>query len=355
MAYDVAVIGLGAMGSAAVYHLARRGLRVLGVDRFSPPHDKGSSHGKSRAIRKAYFEHPSYVPLVLRAYELWRELEAETGARLLNPTEMLLVGKEDSTVVRGSIESARTHGLKHTVLSTAQVRSAYPALNVRPGEIAVREDEAGVLFPEDAVAAHLDRARQLGAELRFGEVADPLAAPLAPKTVLATGPWMKALLPELPLAVERQLMFWFDPVSDPGRIPLFLWDFDGRAFYVIPDLRGDGFKVSFHHRGPHADPHRPQAPATDDEIGPVREQLARAVPSLNGALRRSATCFYTVTPDEHFVVGFHPKRPDVTLLSPCSGHGFKFSAVIGEIAADLATEGRTRHPIDLFRPDRFES
>ena len=353
MSHDVAVIGLGAMGSAAAYHLAKRGLRVVGIDRFSPPHDRGSSHGGSRAIRHAYFEHPDYVPLVRRSVDLWQTLEAETGRELLRKTEMVLIGREDSPIVAGSLASARSHRLPHRSMTTAELRSEYPSLLTRDGDVGVHEENAGVLFPEDCVRAHLDRARELGAELRFGVTVPDLETSPAPKIVLTAGPWMGAFLPGLPLRVERQVTFWFDPASDPGRIPLFLWDYEGRPFYVIPDLRGDGFKVAFHHRGETTDPDRIRREVSSQEVEDVRRRLAETVPALNGPLRRASTCMYVVTPDEHFVIGPVPDRPEVFVASACSGHGFKFAPVVGEALADLVMEGITRHPIGLFRVDRF--
>ena len=214
-----------------------------------PPHDRGSSHGGTRAIRQAYFEHPDYVPLVRRSFDLWKTLEAETGRDLLRKSEMVLIGREDSPVVAGSLSSARSHHLPHRSMTPAELGSEYPSLIIRDGDVGVYEENAGVLFPEDCVQAHLDRARDLGAELRFGESVTDLDPALAPQFVLTAGPWMGAFLPTLPLRIERQVTFWFDPASDPGRIPLFLWDYEGRPFYVIPDLRGEGFKVAFHHRG----------------------------------------------------------------------------------------------------------
>jgi sarcosine oxidase len=351
--HDVVIIGLGVMGSAAAYHLARRGAHVLGLERFPAPHDRGSSHGRSRVIRQAYFEHPDYVPLLLRAYESWRALERECGRPLLRTTGALMIGHEESPVVRGSVESARTHGLKHRMLSSRELAREYPALRVRPDEIALREEEAGVLFVEDCLAAFQDGARRAGAELRFGVAAPRIGEPAARRTVVTAGPWMPALAPSLPLKIERQVMLWFEPTADVGGIPVFMWDRGTPLFYGIPDVSGDGFKVCFHHGGEITMPDGVRRDVSAEDVDAMRRRLDETIPAINGRLRDAKTCLYTNTPDEHFAIGPMPGRPDVVIGSACSGHGFKFAPVVGEILADLSIEGRTRRPIGLFRPDRF--
>ncbi len=352
MSYDVAVIGLGVMGSAAAWRLARRGLKVVGLEQFAPAHDRGSSHGKSRVIRQAYFEHPDYVPLVLRAYELWRELEKETGRELLLKTGGLMIGPPESPIVRGSLESARVHSIPHRLLAAEDLRRRFPFMRFGERDVAVEEFEAGVLFPEEAVLAFQERARALGAELRFG-VKAAIGDPAAPKVVVTAGPWAGEFAPALPLRVERLVMFWFDPVSDGGRIPLFIWDYEGRPFYAVPDVRGHGVKTGFYHTGVFASPDGVRREVREDEVAEIRSVLARAIPALDGKLRATAVCLYTNTPDAHFAIGALPGRPDVVIASPCSGHGFKFAPVIGEILADLSAEGRTRHPVGLFALDRL--
>jgi len=347
---DVAVVGLGVMGSAAAYHLARRGLSVLGLEQFSPAHDRGSSHGLTRVIRQAYFEHPAYVPLVLRAYELWAELEKECGRELYRRTGGLMIGRPESAIVRGSLESARTHGLRHRMLSVGELRERFPFMRFRDDEVALEEFDAGVLLAEEAVMAMQELARRHGAELRFGERAKIGELTAAKKTVVTAGAWAAELLPVL--KAERQVLYWFDPVSDRERIPLFIWDRDGRPFYSIPDVRDHGVKVAFHHGGEITTPDRLRRDVEASEVEDMRRRLRETVPVLDGALRKSAVCLYTNTPDEHFAIGTLPSG--VLLASPCSGHGFKFAPVVGEILADLATAGKTRHPIDLFGLDRFQ-
>lgn len=373
--YDVAVIGLGAAGSAAAFHLARRGKRVIGLERFWPAHDRGSSHGRTRIIRQAYFEHEDYVPLLLRAYELWRELEAESGRELLLVTGGLMIGSPGSSVVSGALESARAHGLPHRVLDGGDLGREFPQLRVEPGEIALLEPEAGILFPEDCVRAHLDLAVRRGAELRFGVEAafprDPLAPGDGPveidaggerieagRVVVTAGAWTMRLLPSLdiPLSVERVFVLWLEPTSDaaafaPGRFPIFIWKRPGEVFYGFPAVRGDGVKVAFHHGGRTVDPDHVPREVTEDEVARMRRALARAIPALDGRLLGASTCIYTNTKDEHFAIGLLGGGR-VALASACSGHGFKFSSVVGEVLADLATAGTTRLPIGFLGLDR---
>jgi len=344
--HDVAVVGLGVMGSAAAYELAKRGLRVLGLERFHAGHDRGSSHGRTRVIRQAYFEHPDYVPLILRAYERWRALEMETGRELLRRTGALMIGPPESVIVSGSLSSARSHGLPHRWLTANEVQSEFPMLTPEPGEVALYEPAAGVLFAEEAVLAFQERARELGADLRFGEFVAPHERP-ARKTVVTTGPWMTDWMSDLPLTVERQVTYWLEPIE----LPLFIWDRGGRPFYGVPNVRGEGVKVAFHHGGETSTPDLVRREVQAEEMAEMRARLSKTVPGLN-SLRRASTCLYTNTPDGHFAIGLSSN--EVAVASACSGHGFKFAPVVGEILADLVVEGRSRIPIDLFRLDRFQ-
>lgn len=375
--FDVIVIGLGGMGSAAAAHLAARGRRVLGLEQFQPAHARGSSHGRSRVIRLAYFEHPSYVPLLLRAYELWEKLERDSGRPLLTITGGLMIGTPDSEVVRGSLRSAEQHRLAHEMLDAAEIRRRFPPFTPQPGDVAFYEERAGVIHPERAIHAHLEQATRHGAELRFDErVLDWQARPSgdvavrttrgsyqAARLVLAPGAWAPDLfrLPGLPLEIERQVLYWFAPPGGtapfaPGRFPIYIWDRgNGVQFYGFPaDERG--VKVAFFRTD---NPARCTPEAIDrvvhpDEVRAIRDALAPCIPGLSaGALVETVTCMYTLTPDHHFVVGLHPGHPPVVIASPCSGHGYKFATVIGEILADLAVDSVARHPIGLFSPLRF--
>jgi sarcosine oxidase len=377
--YDVVVAGLGAMGSAAAFHLARRGARVLGLDRFAPPHDRGSSHGRSRIIREAYFEDPLYVPLVQRAYELWDELEIAAGTQLFRRTGGLMLGPRDGAVVSGALASARRHGLAHEELDATEVTRRFPAFHPTPGMVGVWEPRAGYLVPERAVAAHLALAAQHGAELRTGESvlrweaggdrveyvtarSGAHATYAARRLVLAAGAWTRRLLePELqlPLVVERVVQHWFRPARDaelfaPDRFPIFICEYaPGLAWYGFPDA-GEGVKAALHHHGElGVDPDVLRREVAPEEVAAVRALLRTFMPAADGPLLDSAVCMYTNTPDEHFVVDVHPAHPEVVIASPCSGHGFKFSSAIGELVADLATGGRTGFDLTPFRIARL--
>lgn len=361
--FDVIVVGLGGMGSAAVAHLAARGSRVLGLEQYQPGHAHGSSHGRSRVIRLAYFEDPAYVPLLLRAYELWRTLEADSGRSLLQITGGLMIGSPSSDVVSGTLRSARAHHLAHEVLDAAQIRRRFPPFEPPEGTVAVYEPEAGVVLPEDAIHAHLDLAVGHGAQLRFDERAVEWRVTAgggvhvtttgghyeAEQLILAPGPWAPDLFQyeALPLSVEPQILYWFDPPGGaapfaPGGFPVYIWDLgDGVQFYGFPADEQGRVKVAFYRS------------KQTDEVA-MRQVLGAYLPSLGGGrLVEQVTCRYTLTPDHHFVIGRHPEHPQVVLTSPCSGHGYKFASVVGEILADLIRDGTTRHPIGLFAPDRF--
>jgi sarcosine oxidase len=376
LTHDVIVAGLGGMGSAAVYQLAGRGQRVLGLERFSPAHDRGSSHGRSRIIRQAYFEGSEYVPLLLRAYELWEQLEEETGQRLMTLTGGLMIGREDGELVSGSVRSAEEHGLPYEMLDAAEIRRSFPAYAPGPETVALYEEKAGFVRPEETVKAHLDQASSSGADLRFGEpvlsweasgdgvrVETPKSTYEAGRLVISPGAWAPQVLADLdlPLEVIRQVMFWYEPKNGlepflPERFPIFIWEpEDGNMFYGFPAQDADrGVKAAFFRAGG-----VPTSPDTidrevhEEEIGFLRSYLAEHVPELAGRCLDARACMYTNTPDEHFVISAHPEHPQVVIACGFSGHGYKFCSVVGEIVADLAIEGSTRHPIDLFSPARL--
>ena len=375
--YDVIVAGLGGMGSSAAYHLAGRGKRVLGLERHTPAHDRGSSHGQSRIIRLAYSEDPAYVPLVIRAYELWERLERETGEDLMTITGGLMIGPPGTRFFEGSKESAKRYDLPYEVLDAAELKDRYPVFEPTPDTVALFEEKAGFLRPEASVKAHLNRASSLGADLRFGEeilsweptqsrvrVETTTGTYEAERLVVTAGAWAPKLLADLglPLEVTRQILFWFDPKGGiepflPDRFPIFIWEpEDGNSFYAIPAHDGPrgGVKVAFFRAdGKPADPETIDREVHDEEVEFIRGYLARYVPDLDGTFLNAKTCMYTNTPDEHFVISTHPNYPQVAIAAGFSGHGYKFCSVVGEILADLATEGETSHPIDLFSPTRL--
>ncbi|MBX6351598.1 MAG: FAD-dependent oxidoreductase [Clostridia bacterium] len=395
--WDVVVVGLGIMGAAALWALARRGVAVLGLERFSPGHDRGSSHGESRIIRTAYFEGPVYVPLAQRAFELWEELERRAGRRLLVPTGALMIGAPDSPVVAGTLASAEAWRLPHEVLDAAALRRRFPALSPPADAVGVFETRAGALDPEASLAALLHDAQAHGAEWRGGlrvrgweeadggrlriwaepapeagpagsaagptgsapEGREPLAV-LARRVVLCAGPWTAELLPgRFPLWVERQVMHWFDVagVGDefgPGRLPVFIWQRrDGEQFYGLPALEGGLVKFCRHHGGEATTPDAVERAVRPADIEAVEAARRELLPGLAPGPVRSKTCLYTNTPDEHFCIGPLPEEPRVVLACGFSGHGFKFAPVVGEILADFALEGRTEYPADRFAPARF--
>jgi sarcosine oxidase len=371
--YDVIVVGLGAMGSAAAYALAVRGLRVLGVDRHQPPHRHGSHHGESRIIRKAYYEHPAYVPLLERAFAAWRELEDRAHATLFRRTGGLMIGAPTGELVPGVLASARAHHLPHEVLSSDALAARYPQFRVDPSMIAVWEDDAGILYPEACVRAFLEGARAAKAELRYGELAQEwTCGPEGVRVrtardryssgalVLAAGASMGELVAELRshLRVERQVVAHFAPASEPaairsGRFPIFCLEEPGGAFYYgFPDL-GTGCKIARHHGGTIGEPDDLSRQATDADIADIRGFMDRRLPQANGALKASDVCLYTNTPDFHFLVDRHPRHDEVILASVCSGHGFKFASVMGEIIAELVQGKRPAFDLSMFRMARL--
>jgi sarcosine oxidase len=374
--YDVIILGLGAMGSAAAHALARRGRRVLGLEQFSPAHDRGASHGRSRIIREAYFEDPAYVPLIQRAYELWTELQSTWAAPLLVMTGGLMIGPRGGELVEGALASARTHRLAYELIDAAEVRARVPALHPDDGTVAVAEPRAGVLFPETCVRAQLAAAAGSGAELRFEErvvrwgasgagvsVQTDRGRYTAGGLVITAGPWAAQVVPELglPLIVERNVMFWFRPLRNaglfgPDRFPIYILEYAPGAFiYGFPAFGDDGVKIAHHHSGEFCTPQTIRREVSAGEVDRMRQLLGRYLPDANGDLLATVTCMYTNTPDGHFIIDHHPVHPAVTIGCGFSGHGFKFAPVVGEILADLAIEGRTRHPIDLFRLRRLTS
>jgi len=369
-AYDVVVIGLGAMGSAAVLHLARRGQRVLGLERFAPGHENGSSHGATRMIRLGYFEHPSYVPLLRRTYALWRELETAAAERILHITGIAEMGPPGGVLVSGTLAAVRLHGLPHTVLGAAELMQRFPAFRLPADYVGVLQPDGGFLRVEPALRAHLTQARAAGAELRLGETVraiEPRAGGVrivtdrqqvdAGAAIVAAGAWVKKLLPDLPapLRVTRQVMAWFAPrdaaLFAADRFAVFLLESPLGMHYGFP-VDDVGVKFAKHYHADQAvDPDVPGQGVSAADEALIRPALEQYLPLANGPMLDAKTCLYTMTPDGDFIID----RPDsqIIVASPCSGHGFKFAPVVGEIVADLATAGATAHDISRFRLGRF--
>ena len=376
MTYDVIVAGVGGMGSAACWQLARRGQRVLGLERFDIPHSMGSSHGISRIIRLPYYEDPAYVPLLRRAYALWREAEQASGQSLLVTTGSLDGGPEDSAVFAGALASARLHGLAHEVLTGAAVNARFPGYAMPSRYRFVLQPEGGLLASERAVVAHANLAMGAGATIRARErVLRWEASPggegvtvwtdkgtyRAGRLVLTAGAWMADLAPVLAgLAVpERQVLAWLQP-HEPGvfttaNFPVFNLQAEEGRWYGFPVYEVPGFKFGrYHHRGETAaaDAMRREPDREDEDL--LRAFAERYFPRGAGPTLALRACMFTNTPDEHFVLDRHPGHKQVILASPCSGHGYKFCSVVGEILADLATgDGSTAHEIGFLRLARL--
>jgi sarcosine oxidase len=370
---DAVVIGLGAMGSAALASLARRGCRAVGIERFEPGHDRGSSHGATRIIRQGYFEHPSYVPLVRAAYPLWRELAAEAGEPLIDTTGIVEVGAADCELVTGTLAASRQHGLAHDVLDAGALRRRFPLFDGPDHYVAVFQPDGGFLRAEPAIRVLLARARAAGAELRTGETVraiEPHGEGVRVVTtsgtidagcaVVAAGPWVKTLLPSLPVAIRvtRQVLAWFAP-RDPGlfakdRFPVFLLQNADGMFYGFPDDGTGSVKIAKHHHADETvDPDRCDRVVSAADEAMIRSCLAAHLPAANGPRVAATTCLYTMAPDGDFILDRMPGNDRTIVASPCSGHGFKFAPVIGEIIADLATRGATAHDISRFSIGRF--
>ena len=372
--FDVVVCGLGVMGSAALRELSRRGLHVLGIDRFAPGHDRGSSHGATRVIRLDYFEHPSYVPLLRRAYELWHELEQSSDQKLIHITGIVEIGAPDGTLISGVLASIRQHSLRHELLNAEDLMRRYPAFHIPPQYQAVVQPDGGFLAAEPSIHAMLALAKAASAEIRSGETIRAIETSStgvriitdraridAGSAVIAVGPWIKSILPELkaPLRVTRQAMAWFSPrepaLFQSEHFPVFLMESRQGMHYGFP-LDGDGLiKVAKHHHGDETtvDPDACDRTVSIADENLIRSALADHLPDANGRRVKATTCLYTVTPDGDFIVDSLPGYPHVVVASPCSGHGFKFAPVIGEILADLVTRCEPRHEIGRFSLKRF--
>jgi sarcosine oxidase len=371
--YDVIVLGLGGMGSATLFHLARRGLRVLGLERFDLVHEYGSSHGLTRIIRLAYWEHPTYVALLRRAYELWRELESLAGERLLYITGSVDAGPEGGPIFEGALKSSELHGLTHEVMDGDELHRRYPGYRLPRKIRCLYQPDGGFLLPERCDVAHIEQALAHGAEVRYREpvmawdanggrvqVRTTRGRYEAGRLVICAGPWASRLVPELNgLAIpERQVLAWLQP-SRPeyfrlGAFPVFNLEVEEGRYYGFPSFLIPGFKFGrYHHREEQVDPdamNREPEPA-DEEL--LRSFAHRYFPDGAGATLMLKTCLFTNSPDRHFILDHHPAHPEVAVAAGFSGHGYKFSSVVGEVMADLVTAGRTRHDIEFFRLRRF--
>jgi sarcosine oxidase len=369
----IVVIGLGATGSAALCQLARRGVRAVGIERFELGHDRGSSHGATRIIRLAHYENASYVPLLHRAYSLWRDAERLINRKLITITGIAEIGPADGGLVAGTVAAASRFGLPHEVLDARALMRRYAVFRLPDTFVAVVQPDGGYIEAAAALEANIRLAREAGALVQTGQAViavEPRHRGVrittaqsridADAAIVAAGPWLGRLLPELrlPLRVTRQAVGWFAP-EDAARFaannfPVFLLESRHGIHYGLPAYENSGVKVARHcPLGEAVDPD-----GYDRKFGPkdeaaIRAPLAQFVPAANGRLAAAQTCLYTMTPDETFIIDRMPGYPHVVIASPCCGHGFKFSPAIGEILADLVTGGATEHAIAPFRLQRF--
>ncbi len=375
--YDVIVIGLGGLDSAACYHLAKRGLRVVGLEQFEAVHARGASHGESRAVWQAYFMGPAYVPLLQRAYALWDELGAMCGEQLLTRTGGLCLGSADRPLVSNARASARDCGLTHEYLDADEIHARYPAFAPGEGIGGVYDPGCGYVRPEHVVRTHLRLAKQAGAVLNFGEavlectsssrgtgVRTSKQTYKADQLVVCAGAWAPRLLPELAMQIQvlRKVMVWFDPIADaedflPGRYPYWIWEEDGTIGYGHPAVDGvyGGVKVGIHSGGILTDPDRVDRFVRAEDVDEIRNFITGRIPNLNGQYVRSAVCHYDNTPDRNFIIGPVPGDEKVIVAAGTSGHAFKFVPAIAEVISDLVTTGNSREDIALFESGRFSN
>ena len=371
--YDCIVIGAGGIGSAALYSLAKRGARVLGLEQYGIAHDKGSSHGDTRAIRLVYFEHPDYVPLLKAAYDGWERLEADSGKALFGRTGILQAGTDSGEVLSGLLAAANEHDLPMEQLSSEAANARFTGFDIPASDSAIFDPNGGILKVEECVRAFVDQAIRFGAEIEENasvahwyrasgamvvEAGDKRYS--ARRLVIAPGAWAPTLLPELAphLQVLKKSLYWFEPENDCYHIengfPVFLFERGGRTFYGFPALDEKGLKIAEHSGGkPIPNPAALDRHVETAELEAVTLALRQYLPRAGHQLNHHTTCMYTMSRDGHFMVGEYPGMPDVFVTAGLSGHGYKFASVLGEIMADLVMEGTTAHPIDFLSPSRF--
>ncbi len=370
---DVIVLGLGGVGSAAAFALAKRGYRVLGLDQFSPPHNRGSSHGETRIIRKSYFEHPGYVPLLCQAYDLWRELEYRTGTRLYHPIGLLEIGPSDGKVIPGVLRSAAQFELPIEQLSMKEAIYRYPGLQGDDSWSVIFEKDAGYLTVEACVKAHLQSAKDFGAELVMEQTVVGWEADgggvlvrthdqvyRADRLIIAAGPWAGELLSEfrIPLHVLHKHVYWYETnknwYRESGGFPCFFYETQAGYFYGFPERDALGLKIGRHSGDERVDSkidgvHK----RNSEDQSAVETFLGANLPDVSRRLARWSGCYYTMTPDENFIIDTLPYLRQVTIVAGLSGHGFKFTSVLGELAADLATDQRSSPNLSFLRLSRF--
>jgi len=366
--FDAIVIGLGGFGSSTLYELAKRGHRVLGIEQFEIGHAKGSSHGETRIIRRAYFEHPDYIPLLDHSFRMWRELESESGANLMTLCGLVMAGPADGEAVPGVLLAKQKHGIAIDELSHAEATERFPAIRFNESHTILGEQDAGFLRVDDCVTTHIAQAEQHGATIRSSEsvvewnasgntieVITDKARYSAAKLVIAGGAWSPALLPglNLNLTVIRKPVFWFDDTTGASRgWPVFYIEDNELSFYGLPGLKAKEIKVAEHSRGDTgSDPATVSREITPADSDSVVNFVAESLQHVSAPAIRSSVCMYCMSPDGHFYVDKHPADDNVVIAAGFSGHGFKFTPVIGSAIADLVTIGTTKLPVGFLRFD----
>jgi len=371
--YDCIVLGVGGFGAGALYHLAKRGVSVLGLERFDVAHDRGSSHGETRIIRKAYVEHPDYVPLVLSAYQLWTELEAESGQTLFHNCGLLLSGLPGSEAIAGSRLAVEQHGVDIQKLDLDQARLRFPGYRFPDGFEVMYDADAGFLEVEYCTQVHVEQARQHDGVVNTGETVVEWSSDgtivrvttdqneyQAARLIITAGAWAAELLADLsiPLEVIRKPLFWHETTTGhyhaSAGAPTFYFELPtGAIFYGFPSIDGKTVKLAEHTGGnPVLDPLHVDRDIHVEDTEPIASFLSQYMPGLKTEPSRHSVCMYTLTPDRHFIVDRHPRYENVTIAAGFSGHGYKFTSVLGQAMADLSLDGKTEHPIEFLSINR---
>ena len=370
---DVIIIGLGAMGSATSMFLSHNGIKVIGFDSYSPPHEFGSSLGHTRVIREAYHEGTTYVPIVQRAYEIWLEMNENSKVPIIETYGGLLIGRKTGDI-ENALKSANKYDIPIKKMTTDEISQKFSVLNPPKEYIGLLESRGGAVFVENSINHMLNTALNNGSIHKYNErvvrwskksnyylVETNLGNYKAEKLVFSSGAWITKLLPtlKLPIKIERQVLFWFSPRKNPDKfksinMPNSGWDLDnGLSFYTMPNLENRGFKVAMHHNGEFVDPDTLIRESNDSDLKMVRGFLEEYIPDGNGELIDSKVCMYTDTPDQDFLIDSHPDDENIIICSPCSGHGFKFTPAIGEICSSLIINNSTKFDLDKFSLERL--
>lgn len=369
--YDVIIVGAGSMGMAAGYFLAKQGVSTLLIDSFNPPHSNGSHHGDTRIIRHAYGEGRQYVSLALRAQSLWSELQQESGQHLFHQTGVLSVGTLSSSFINEIVASGLEYSLPLDVLTSSQIKNNWPGISVPDDFIGCFESTSGVLFSEDCIRAYRLLALNNGASLLCDNPVTDIQISessvivqtkqgrfTAEKLIISSGAWTGKILKSLPLQILRKTVAWFEvdeALFDSNRFPAFIFSLASENYYGFPSIGGSGLKIGRHDSGQITDPDNINRefgayPEDEDE---VRQFLQRYMPEASGRVKQGSVCLYTKTPDENFIIDWHPEYSNVAIAAGFSGHGFKFSSVVGEILSEMVIKGRTQYDISQFSLSRF--